>query len=337
MVDASKLRFWEGDPPSTPPPTGAWYLYFKADGLYIMDDAGTETQVSGNTSLDVDSLTTGQLFLEDGSELTIATGSVTVTKARHVIDTEGDASSDDLDTLAGMTAGEILLFAAANAARTVVVKNGADNIATTTGADITLDDTYKLCLAVSDGTTVTVAPLFGSGIEGTVGTTDNAVPRANGTGGDTLQASGVTIDDDDDVGGVRNLDVSGTATIATATISAGTATLSTATITTSINSAVFELNPGDQIQFIDGSDVLRGQLAFQTSPTDEYLFNAYGSGGGYLGSPLRFGLVSESIGFFSAVPTTRPTITGSRGGNAALANLLSALDTLGLINDNTTA
>jgi hypothetical protein len=34
---------------------------------------------------------------------------------------------------------------------------------------------------------------------------------------------------------------------------------------------------------------------------------------------------------------TPPSITGSRGGNAALADLLTQLDSIGLINDNTTA
>lgn len=43
------------------------------------------------------------------------------------------------------------------------------------------------------------------------------------------------------------------------------------------------------------------------------------------------------MGFNGATPTAKPTITGSRGGNAALASLLSALDTLGLVVDSTTA
>jgi len=45
----------------------------------------------------------------------------------------------------------------------------------------------------------------GGGIGGTVGTTDNRVPRADGTGGSTLQASGVTIDDSNNVSGVAGL------------------------------------------------------------------------------------------------------------------------------------
>lgn len=50
---------------------------------------------------------------------------------------------------------------------------------------------------------------------------------------------------------------------------------------------------------------------------------------------VRF--LSPEIGFFSAAAGTKPTITGSRGGNAALASLLSALATLGLLTDSTTA
>lgn len=40
--------------------------------------------------------------------------------------------------------------------------------------------------------------------------------------------------------------------------------------------------------------------------------------------------------FGSITPASVPSVTGSRGGNAALASLLSALETLGLITDNTT-
>jgi hypothetical protein len=44
-----------------------------------------------------------------------------------------------------------------------------------------------------------------------------------------------------------------------------------------------------------------------------------------------------SAGFFGATPAAKPTITGSRAGNAALADLLTSLATLGLITDSTTA
>lgn len=43
------------------------------------------------------------------------------------------------------------------------------------------------------------------------------------------------------------------------------------------------------------------------------------------------------IGFLGATPVVRPTVTGSRGGNAALASVLTALADLGLIVDSSTA
>lgn len=43
------------------------------------------------------------------------------------------------------------------------------------------------------------------------------------------------------------------------------------------------------------------------------------------------------IGVFGAAPVTKRTVTGSRGGNAALASLLTALATYGIITDSSTA
>ena len=45
---------------------------------------------------------------------------------------------------------------------------------------------------------------------------------------------------------------------------------------------------------------------------------------------------ATTLGFYGATPSTKPTITGATGANVALQNLLSALATLGLINDSTT-
>jgi hypothetical protein len=46
---------------------------------------------------------------------------------------------------------------------------------------------------------------------------------------------------------------------------------------------------------------------------------------------------ATGLGFFGAAPIARPSITGSRGGNAALASLLTQGASLGLWIDNTTA
>ncbi len=45
---------------------------------------------------------------------------------------------------------------------------------------------------------------------------------------------------------------------------------------------------------------------------------------------------TQKLGFWGATPVIRQTATGSRGANAALASLLTALATEGLITDSTT-
>jgi len=74
------------------------------------------------------------------TELTIATGAVTLTARLNVfkIDTEGDAASDDLDTITqSATVQSILLITSENSARDVVLKDGTGNL-NLGGTDITL-------------------------------------------------------------------------------------------------------------------------------------------------------------------------------------------------------
>ncbi|MCA3003785.1 MAG: hypothetical protein IOD15_00290 [Phycisphaerales bacterium] len=54
-------------------------------------------------------------------------------------------------------------------------------------------------------------------------------------------------------------------------------------------------------------------------------------------STVRIQTDGTGIGFFGVTPVARPAVTGSRGGNAALASLLTQLASLGLITDSTTA
>lgn len=53
-----------------------------------------------------------------------------------------------------------------------------------------------------------------------------------------------------------------------------------------------------------------------------------------MGAALR---VNGNVGFYNTAPIAKPAAAGSRGGNAALASLLTALANLGLITDSTTA
>ncbi|MGB1285072.1 MAG: hypothetical protein ACPG7F_00950 [Aggregatilineales bacterium] len=86
------------------------------------------------------------------TELTISTGSITITQLHHSIDTELDTATDDLDTISGGVTGDILYVQAANDARTVVLKNGTGNILTYSGSDISLDEDHKIINLIYDGT-----------------------------------------------------------------------------------------------------------------------------------------------------------------------------------------
>lgn len=48
-IDITSLLFQEGSAPTTPAST-KWRAYFKTDGLYVIDDAGTETGPLGSAS-----------------------------------------------------------------------------------------------------------------------------------------------------------------------------------------------------------------------------------------------------------------------------------------------
>jgi hypothetical protein len=60
-----------------------------------------------------------QLNLTDPTELTISSGVITVTQGYHTVDTEGDAATDDLDTINGGTLGDMIALAPINSAREI--------------------------------------------------------------------------------------------------------------------------------------------------------------------------------------------------------------------------
>ena len=55
------------------------------------------------------------------------------------------------------------------------------------------------------------------------------------------------------------------------------------------------------------------------------------------GNPVILGTAGGKLGFYGAAEVVKQDVAGSRGGNAALANLLTALATEGVITDSTTA
>ena len=83
-------------------------------------------------------------------ELTIAAGVVTKTKGYHSVDTQGDAATDDLDTINGGSEGDVLILRAENTARDVVLKHNTGNLQLAAGADFTLDSTEDTIMLIYD-------------------------------------------------------------------------------------------------------------------------------------------------------------------------------------------
>ena len=74
---------------------------------------------------------TERLFFTSTSttpEVTISGGEITVTQSYARVDTEADASTDDLDTINGGKIGQLLILRARNSSRSVVVKDQTGNL-----------------------------------------------------------------------------------------------------------------------------------------------------------------------------------------------------------------
>lgn len=115
---------------------------FKAGLMYGLENTASLVDMSALQQVLPKAVVTAEkLSFGTETELTIASGEVTVTGSRHRIDTEADAATDDLVTISGGTDGMIVTLRAENDARDVVVKNGA-NIRLNGAADFTLDRVY---------------------------------------------------------------------------------------------------------------------------------------------------------------------------------------------------
>lgn len=90
-----------------------------------------------------------------GGQDTAAPGSI-------VVDTEGSAASDDLDTINGGREGQVLFLRASSYARTVVLKDGTGNLAL--GTDISLDKNTKFAILKYSSTLSKWLGLDGTGM-----------------------------------------------------------------------------------------------------------------------------------------------------------------------------
>lgn len=91
-------------------------------------------------------------------------------------------------------------------------------------------------------------------------------------------------------------------------------------------------NPGRQLGTLAGT-----WLTVDATRTARVSLLAYDSNGSREGLRVEADGTNPLIGFLGATATARETVTGSRGGNAALADLLTKLATKGIITDGSSA
>jgi hypothetical protein len=87
------------------------------------------------------------------SELTIASGAITVTGSYHEVDTENDDASDTLSTInGGGGIGDLLLLKADHSDRTVIIAEGG-NISLDAAGSFSMDHANDRMLLVKGTTT----------------------------------------------------------------------------------------------------------------------------------------------------------------------------------------
>lgn len=93
-----------------------------------------------NHTFEANATIEGKTIQPTRSELTIASGVITVTSSVHTVDTESDAASDTLSTIAGGSDGMDLYLSSADGTR-VVILDTADNISIDGPSSISLTNT----------------------------------------------------------------------------------------------------------------------------------------------------------------------------------------------------
>jgi len=117
-------------------------------------DGGMDVDGEGNFATNGDGTVEGDLevggFLSIGSPETVivSDGAITITGSHHLVDTEGLASTDELETINGGPVGTLLVLRAVSTNRKTLLKTGVDNIFT--GTDYNLDNTSRAIMLIRE-------------------------------------------------------------------------------------------------------------------------------------------------------------------------------------------
>jgi hypothetical protein len=95
--------------------------------------------------------------------------------------------------------------------------------------------------------------------------------------------------------------------------------------------------------FVNGSNARTSAATITVDSAGNVSFNGLNTGselalGSWSGANQKqIVMANAGLAFFNGSPTAKQTVTGAKGGNAALASLLTALANYGLITDGSTA
>ena len=127
-----------------------WKTYLSADGNQIVDKNLTikdSLKVDRNTN--VNGITTlNKLIFSKGSNLTIASDTITPTHSFHALLPQS-GSSDDLDTINGGVEGQILVLMRGSG--TITIKHDEDNINTIGGSDFAMNSSTDVSVLLYNG------------------------------------------------------------------------------------------------------------------------------------------------------------------------------------------
>lgn len=123
---------------------------------------GVTSALQGQIDAKLASTDATKLNFAAATELTISSGSVTITQSAHTVDGEGDAN-DDLDTISGGTEGDLVVLYPENSARDITLKHATGNIVTGDGNDYTIPDNGLVVLYYDGSNWRLVAGGGGSG------------------------------------------------------------------------------------------------------------------------------------------------------------------------------
>jgi hypothetical protein len=265
------------------------------------------------------------------------------------------------------------ITAGAGAFASLLVTPGTTSLSALTAGAATLNS-LTVTTSASVGSLASSGSLSGASLLVTPGTTSLSALTAGNTSVGTLATSGlytanagITVASGTTTLGVTN---AGATTLTGLTVTPNTSTLSAlvagaTSVTTLATSGLYTASAGITIASGSLTALATGVTTLSSSglatlnslavtPGDSSVVKLTASGlitgtagltissgsttiAGTLTAQANFLHTGSAFAFFNSAAQTKQTITGSRGGNAALANLLSALANHGMITDSTTA